>query len=101
LDKIIEQVEAEVLPLITYDENIESEDSEICAMLSYFVFALYNSKLKSINTSLGNVNLSLENGVKVLDSKEEYHYYNKGVDLFNNYVTDTLNIMLYQNKYGI
>ena len=96
ITKIIEQVEAEILPLLTFATG----DVKIKTMLTYFVFALYNSKLKSINTAVGNVEL-LTNGANIVIDNESYHYYNEAVDLFNSYVTLDENLMWHQNRYGI
>jgi hypothetical protein len=101
LTDIITQVEASVLPKLTYDLNVEEEETDIKAMLVYFVYALYQGKQTKVNTQIGNVQLNSANAEINLLNEEAFAYYNSGVDIFNEYVTDTEDEMSYGNRYGI
>lgn len=96
LDEVITDVEAQVLPLVTYD--VADEDL-IKVMLANFTYFVFTGDEIDINTSLGNVKTAVENGEKIVNKRKRVRAYNLAVDTFNIYSSECY--LEYVNSLGI
>lgn len=87
LDKIIEVIEGELLPLVTYDITKEEEVSDIKNMIGFVVYKEYCEQQLKKSTDIGFVNQSVEGSEKVGNLAYAYTKYNEAMDIFNKYVT--------------
>lgn len=88
LDSTIATIESELLPLVSYDENVPAELSDIKNMLAYFTYFTFVQDEASFNTTVGNVSGNVENSTKILDTRKLIRAYNKGVEIYNEYTID-------------
>lgn len=96
-----EMLEADILPYVTYSAGVPKELSDIKYMLSYFTYFEFVKYQSSINTATGQMISEAENGVRLFDNIKASDAYNKGVDIYNTYVTDTNNSLSYINDLGV
>jgi len=97
LNEVITNIEAEILPKL---EFVEPDDTDLInTMLANFTYYVFTADEIDINTSLGNVKTSVENGEKIENKRKRVRAYNSAVSTFNDYAIDEY--MEEINSYGI
>lgn len=82
---------------ITFDVTVENED-EVANMLAHFIYFEFVRSQNTINTSVGNASVNLDNAIKIQDVQKLNEAYNFAVEIYNKYAEVPLRSI---NHFGI